>query len=224
MARAAPVAVALCVGLALVWLAPPRVAAGLLALPARPVIAQLHSGQPVSLRDIAIADESQAAALAWIDDGRGWADLELIRQSATKMRGDSSAGIGPSLEQSIALHSRSLARSPAQAYAWTRLVRAELVRRGPAPRLGRMLELAITTAPYDRRLALGRLELCFLVWRQVDPRLHDLAKGQTRFAARLNLRRLAEMAKRRYATAIVRNALAEDADLRRRLDAALVKL
>ena len=87
-----------------------------------------------------------------------------------------------------------------------------------------MLELAITTAPSERRLALPRLELCFLVWRQIDARLHGLATEQARIAARLSVRRLAEMAKRRYATAMARAALAGDRELSKLFDAALVRL
>lgn len=212
-AGAGPAVVALCIGLALLWLASPRMIASFSGLAARPVIAQLRSGEPVRSRDIAIAVESQAAALAWVDDGRGWADLELLEEA-----------MDAPVERAIGLQRRSLTLSPARAYVWTRLARAELLHSGPGPRLGPMLELAITTAPFDRRLALQRLELCFLAWRHIDTRLRTLANGQARFAARLSTRRLAEMVKRRYATAIVRAALAPDPELRRKLDDALVKL
>lgn len=221
---AGPAIVALSIGLALLWLAPPRVIASFSGLAARPVIAQLHSAEPVRSRDIAIAVESQAAALAWVDDGRGWADLELLRETMETPGDGANAGAGSTVERAIGLQRRSLTLSPARAYVWTRLARAELLHRGPGPRLGPILELAITTAPFDRRLALQRLEICLLAWRHIDTRLRVLVNGQARFAARLGTRRLAEMVKRRYATAIVRAALAPDPELRRKLDAALVKL
>jgi hypothetical protein len=219
-----PAVAALCIGLALLWLAPPRMIASFSGLAAQPVIAQLRAGEPVRPRDIAIAIESQTAATAWIDDGSGWADLELLEEAMVAPGGGVNAGAGPTAEQAIDLQRRSLALSPAHSYVWTRLARAELLRHGPGPRLAPMLELAITTAPFDRRLALQRLELCLLAWRHIDTRLRTLVNDQARFAARLSTRRLAEMTKRRYATAIVRAALAPDPELRRKLDAALVRL
>ena len=139
---AAPAIAALCAGLALVWLAAPRTIAGLLELPAQPAIALLRSGAPVDPGAAAIAADSQAAALAWVEDGRSLADVELLRQAADDVADGSAVGPNRRLEESIALHRRSLGLSPAQAYVWTRLARAELVWHGPAPRLGPMLELA----------------------------------------------------------------------------------
>ncbi|MFQ5958215.1 MAG: hypothetical protein ACE5LF_02490 [Alphaproteobacteria bacterium] len=224
MSRTAPVLAALAAGLALLVLAGPRAAAGLAALPARPVIAELRSGAAVAPRFVAVALDSESAALEWIDDGRAWADLGLLHWARGQSGGFSGDHGRAALERAIAIDRRGLALSPAQAYVWTRLAHAELLRRGPAPRLGPLLELAIVAAPFDRRLTFPRLELCFTVWRQLDPAVHDIVARQVRFAARLRPERLAALAKRRYATGIVREALAETAELRGAFDAAFLKL
>lgn len=224
MSRTVPVAAVLAAGLVLVAMAGPRTAAGLAGLPARPVIAELRSGAAVAPRFVAVAVDSEKAALDWIDSGRGWAELGLLHWIRSRSGGLSGDDGRAALERTIALDRRGLALSPAQAYVWTRLAHAELLGRGPAPRLGPLLELAIASAPFDRRLVFPRLELCFTVWRQLDAAARESVARQVRFAARLSPQRLAALAKRRHATGLVRDALAETPDLRGAFGAAFLKL
>ena len=214
---------ALAAALALVWLASPRVVAAIAALPVSPVIAELRAGEQIEPRHLRIAAKSQESALEWIDDGRGLGWLGLFTFLLAQDRGFDREGRA-FLDESVAAHRRGLALSPAQTYAWARLAHAELLRDGPAPRLGPLLELSIVTAPYNRALVFQRLELCFTVWRQLDDRVRARVAEQVRFAARYELRRLAKMAKRRYATGVARAALAGVPDLRHRFDAALLSL
>ncbi len=223
MPRAAPIAVALVAGAALVWLAGPRLVAAFAGLAAGPVIAELRAGAPMLSRHLRIAADSQRSALEWTDDGRGWGRLGLIAFLQAQEQGFADDGRAL-LDDSIAAHRRGLRLSPAQTYAWARLAHAELLREGPSPRLGPPLELSILTAPYDYALVFQRLELCLMVWRQLDDHVRALVAEQVRFAARYKLRRLAKLAKQRYATGIVRAALADVADLRYRFDAALLRL
>ena len=213
----APV-VALATGLALVWLATPRIVAAIAELPARPVISELRSGERLEPRYLEIAAKSQAAALRWVADGRGWAGLGLIRFIEARRLGLAGDEGRAALDQSLAAHRRAVSLSPEQAYVWSRLAHAELLRGGPSPRLGPLLERAIATAPFDPDLVFPRLELCFLTWRQLDPSVRELAAGQVRFAARIAPERLAALARERYAMAAVRDALADTPALRGRVD------
>ena len=221
--RATPIGVALLAGAALVWLAIPRVVSALAGLPAGPIISELRAGEQKEPRYLQIAANSQRSALAWIDDGRGWGWLGLLAflQAQGRGFGDDARAL---LDVSIAAHRRGLALSPAQTYAWARLAHAELLRKGPSPQLGKWLALSMVSAPYEKRLVFQRLELCFLVWRQLDDRVRARVAEQVRFAARYKLGRLAKLAKRRYVTGIVRAALVDVPDLRHRLDAALLRL
>lgn len=214
---------ALAVALALVWLASPRVVAAFAALPVSPVIAELRAGGHIDSRYLRIAAESQESALEWIDDGRGLGWLGLLTFLLAQDRGFDGEGRA-FLDESVAAHRRGLAVSPAQTYAWLRLAHAELVREGPGPRLGPLIELSIVTAPYNYALVFRRLELCFMAWRQLDDRMRAVVAKQVRFAARYKPRRLAKLAKQRYATSIVRAALADVPDLRDSFDAALFRL
>ena len=87
-----------------------------------------------------------------------------------------------------------------------------------------MLALSMITAPYEYKLLFFRLELCFLVWRPLDDHVRDLVAEQIRFAATYRLQRLAELAKKRYALGMVRAALVDVPELRRRFDAAYIRL
>ena len=221
--RAVPIGVALLAGAAVVWLAVPRVVSAIAGLPAQSVIAELRAGAAIESRYLGVAAESQGSALEWIDDGRGQGWLGLLTFLLARDRGFDDDGRGL-LDRSIGAHRRGLALSPAQTYAWARLAHAELVREGPGPRIGPLIELSIVTAPYNYALVFRRLELCFMAWRQLDDRMRALVAKQVRFAASYKPRRLAKLAKQRYAISIVRAALADVPDLRDRIDAALLRL
>lgn len=222
--RTVSLVVALVAGLALVALAVLRVVAAFADLPARPVIAEAHSGAELDPRYGEIAAESRSAALGWVEDGRGWADLGLLHFIEARRIGLATDEGRARLEQSLAAHRRAVSLSPAQAYAWARLAYIELLRNGPSPRMAPLLEQAIVSAPFDRQLAFRRLDLCFLVWRQLDPHLRGLAAQQVRFAAEISPVRLAALARKRYAIGAVRDALAPAPALRRRVDYFLLKL
>ncbi len=215
---------ALAVGVALVALAAPRFFAAVAELPARPVLSELRAGATLDQRYLDIAAASRAARLDWVDDGRGWADLGLLHFTEARRLGLDSPDGRARLAESLTAHRRALALSPVQAYAWSRLAHIELLRGGPSPRLAPLLERAIATAPFDPALAFLRLELCFLAWRQLDPPLQALIGEQVRFAAGVSPKRLAVLAKERYAMAAVREALVPVPALRGRVDYFLRRL
>ncbi|MFQ5783673.1 MAG: hypothetical protein ACE5H8_02465 [Alphaproteobacteria bacterium] len=224
MSRSFLPAVALIAGLGLVSLAAPRAVGGFAELPARPVVAALRTGEKIAAHQLAIAVEAQATAIGWVDDGRGRTALGLLRYEQGRQNDFAGADGTARLNQAIAAHRRGLRRAPAQAYAWVRLAHAELLRHGPRRGLGPLLELAVASAPFDRRLVFRRLELGFLAWRRLDPQARVLVGRDARFAAGFSPRRLAALAKRRYAAAIVRAVLVDAPHLRQAFDDALRQL
>ncbi len=210
--------VALGTGLALVSLAIPHTLAAFAGLPARPVIDELRAGNPVPPRYVATAIDYQRAMLRSGENGRAMADLALLFEAADRPAGD--------------IYRRSLALSPAQPFVWTALLHYE-IRQGntglaetglDGGGLGALLERSIAVAPSDRRLTFERLELGILAWRRLDPRIQEIVAREVRVAARLDSRRVAAIAKRRFATGIVRGALAGEPELGRAVDAALLTL
>ncbi len=206
-ARFPAVVCALVAGGLLLALAVPRAIGDTLALPARPVIAALRAGQAVDARYLAIAADAQAAALDWLDDGPGFTALGLLRYHQARALDFEGAEARARLDEAIAAHRAGLARAPGQAHAWTRLAQLTLLRDGPTPALGPLLVRAVEAAPYDRRLAFRRIELAMIVWRKLDDRARAAIRQQIRFAATVSARRLDALAKRRYARALVIEAL-----------------
>ncbi len=215
---------ALVFGVALVGLAAPHLAAGFAELPARPVLEELRKGAALNDRYFEIAADSKTASLGWSAEGRGWAALGLLRFTEARRAGLATISGRAKLEQSVMADRRAVSLSPGQAYAWTRLAHAELLRRGPNPRVAPLLERAIAQAPYDPALVFGRLELSFLAWRHLDPALRDMVAEQVRFAASIAPKRLAAMSRERYAMTAVRDALVDTPQLRRQVDYYLRRL
>ncbi len=215
---------ALVLGGALVALAGPHLAAGFAELPARPVLEELRNGSALNDRYLEIAANSTTASLNWAAEGRGWASLGLLRFTEARRAGLASDDGRAKLEQSIAADRRAVSLSPGQAYAWTRLAHAELLRGGPNPRVTLLLERAITQAPYDPVLVFGRLELSFLVWSHLNPAMRNMIAEQIRFAASLKPKQLAVLSRERYAMTAVREALVATPELRRQVDFHLRRL
>ena len=211
-------------GVVLVWFAVPQLAAGFAGLPARPVLEELRKGAYLEDRYLEIAADSQTASLDWIAQGRGWAALGLLHFIEARNAGLATDDGRARLEESITADRRAVSLSPGQAYAWTRLAHAELLRHGPNPRVAPLLERAIAQAPYDPALVFDRLELGFLAWRQIDPARREMLAEQVRFAAAISAERLAVLSRDRYAMTAVREALKEIPELRRQVDFHLRRL
>ncbi len=206
--RRAPLALAaLIAGGLLIALALPRLIGETLALPARPVIAAVRAGAPVDARHLALAADAEAAALRWLDDGRGWTALGLLRYEQARALGLAGAAARARLDDAIAAHRAGLARSPGQAHAWTRLAQLVLLRDGPSPGIGPLLVRAVEAAPRHRRLAFRRIALALATWRHLGPEAQAAIADQIRFAARISRARLEALARRRYALGIVTRIL-----------------
>ena len=212
------------VGLALVGLATPHLFAGFAELPARPILEELRKGATLDDRYLEIAADSKTTSLGWTAEGRGWTSLGLLRFAQARRDGLATKSGRAKLEQSIMADRRAVSLSPGQAYAWTRLAHAELLRFGPNPRVAPLLMRAIAQAPYDPALVFGRLEISFLAWRHLDPATRERVAEQVRFAASIAPKRLAVMARERYAMTAVRAALADTPESRRQVDYYLRRL
>jgi hypothetical protein len=207
-------------GVALIALSAPRLAAAVLDLPARPIIATARSGAAVPPHLRAIAAEARRSSLEWISDGPGWADLGYLHLLEAERSADPARA--PEFARAVLAHRRALALSPAQAYAWTRLAYLELVAGGHDA--GVFLVLAVAAAPYDDHLVFDRLDLAISLWLDLDGGQRALVTGQIRFAAEVHAGKLARLAQRRRAVALVRAALAPGTSLRDKFEAAYRRL
>jgi hypothetical protein len=94
-----------------------------------------------------------------------------------------------------------------------------MTRDGPTPGLAPYLRLAILTAPREPKLVLARLDMAFVAWHLMDNTTRALINEQIVIAAGFYSKRLARLAKERYALTIVSRALVSEPRLRRRFDA-----
>ena len=211
-------------GAALVMLATPHLLAGFAELPARPVLEEIGKSATLDDRYFDIAADSETASLLWLAEGRGWASLGLLRFAQAQRDGLATVSGRAKLEQSVRADRRAVSLSPGQAYAWTRLAHAEILLFGPSPRMAPLLNRAIAQAPYNPGLVFVRLELSFLAWRHLDPATLERVAEQVRFAAGFRPKRLAVLARERYAMTAVREALADTPELRRQVDYYLRRL
>jgi len=100
-----------------------------------------------------------------------------------------------------------LALAPSNSFAWTRLAYIDMVTGGPSPSMARKLRMAVTLAPYDRRLVFPRLRLSFIAWPRFEKTDRPMILDQTLFAWRLDAYRLTKMAADQGRIGLVRAAL-----------------
>lgn len=164
---------ALAAGIALAWLAVPRLAAGLIAGPFDATVEALgQNADAVPVQGLRLAASSRRNALAWQDDPHLAASLGAV-EFALAQRPLSSAGNAQTvdaarLRRSIAFLARGLAGAPAEPFAWIQLVHAARSAGAPAGTVDPALRLAVAAAPTHPRLVRPRLALALANWTHLS--------------------------------------------------------
>lgn len=214
----------LAVGLLLVVVALPRTVAAIMQEPGNAALAALGRGEHLSEQRLAFAIAGHRGALDWQDDGDIRTDLGALNLA----RGSDASLPGPVrfafLDAAIRQFRAGLALGPARPYAWTQYAEAELMRNGAHARIDALLRLSIATGAYEPRLILQRVELGFFADRTLRADTRAAIRNQVRLASAAMPHALAEFARRRYALAWIRAALADDRVALRRFEAAYFSL
>lgn len=183
-ARLAVLGVSAALGFLLILLAAPRFYAGALMLPGNPVINVIDSDEPVGTRDVEALIASRERALDWTQSGQ--ARLELA--AAYVLLAQDEVGGGERyhalMRQARDALRDSLARAPADPYAWTRLAYVRLAEEETADRVVPILAMAIRAAPVEASLIFPRLELCLIEWPYFSNAHPDLFAQQVKLAWR----------------------------------------
>jgi hypothetical protein len=204
--------IALAAGLALGLLAVPRLIAGIELVPAGPVLEALRAGETVAEPHAIGTAAAIERSLDWVRDAQGYADLSLIYWEEARRAGLSTpAGVGL-VRASEAAVLRTIALNPSNPIAWTRRAQISLLTTGIDDTLARELRMALRTAPYDRIVLAPRVGLALYAWPRLDEPTRALVRDQIRVAAMLDARTLAAAARRTFAVAVVREALASEPD------------
>jgi len=208
------------VGALLLALAVPRVLADLDTAPDDEVVATLATTTK-TLR-LAQAAQGRRDALARRDDGHLHAELAALELALAHHDGPATREGAARLERVESEARAALALAPAQPYAWVALVYAMVARGADSAAVAPIYRLAVEIAPREPALVLPRIELGFaaLARGALDDPARAALDGQIRIAADGAPGELARLARRRYALAPIRAALAGDPALLARFDTA----
>ncbi len=200
------------VGVLLLALAVPRTIAAFQLLPGDPVRDAVRAGHTVSAEDLRALIENRDAALAWLSSPRIQGDLGLAHLDLAQRQGFAGEMGEEHLSDGLRAIKAELTLSPTNPYAWARLAFARIKNGGSAADVKKALFLSILTGPYEKRLAVSRIQYAILLWHRLaaDERSHIL--DQITWAERRGYRRsLASMAKRhKKADRIIFYAVARD--------------
>lgn len=211
---------AILAGLALIALAAPRFAAGVVKLPFDPVLAALGRGAAPSVQTLSAAARSRRAALGWHRDGRSWAELGALALARARAETGDPRARRAFLDQAIASFRNALSLAPAQPFAWTHYAQAVLARDGAVATLGPLLRLSAATAPFEPRIVRQRIEIGLLAGAGLPGDARALIVRDIRHTAEQAPDALARLARRRNALGAVRGVLTGSPGLLRRFDRA----
>jgi hypothetical protein len=220
---------ALAMSALLVVLAVPRVVAALYAAPAVGVTGALNRpgvAQAPELQDLLAARNGLQLARLWQHDATQAVELARIDLLLALRQRTAGGDAVPLLDEAMQSAREGLHRAPAQSRGWLILAEAGLARDGlAAPNLTQYLAASLLASPYDVGLAPNRAWLALLLWDRMDETSRRLALVQMRLVAdHWNLDMLVRLAKQAGNPQPAREALAGDAALRRRFDAAYLSL
>jgi hypothetical protein len=211
-------------GLVLGAMALPHLFAAIAVLQAQPVAERYIGGeQGLNPPDIERAAERLEFALSLAPDADTALILADLRLWQARRATDPKSNIAYA-QQSVDAAKIAVRHAPAHPTAWTALAEAlDVLNPGDASAVA-PLSRALQVAPYDPRRREARVELAMRHWPALSPQAQQAAGPPIVALARANIETLAKLAKRNLGLSAVRGALAVDAGLARRFDAAYVAL
>lgn len=214
------------VAVAVLWLAVPRLVAGVISAPHGPTVARLDKSPAPAAGTQQRAVAAYERALAWRDGASFHAGLGALAyaRSLAAYAADDASAAREFMLRGVAQHRAALALSPLQPFVWTRLVQGDLGSGAPIADTVRHLRMAIATAPWEPALVTPRLGLAFMLWDGLDDVTRRRLDGQIRHAARLYPTALARQSRQHRAQNQILQALADQPDLLRRFSLAYSRL
>lgn len=210
--RHAVSAIGLLAGVLVLGLAVPRTIAAFQLLPGDPVLESVRSGKAVSREQLQALMESRKDAREWLPSGRIQGDLALARLELARREGYGGETGEGYLRDGLQALEAGLSLSPADPHAWARLAFVRIKNGSAAADVRRALFLSILTGPYEKRLAISRIQYAILLWDRLAADERSLVLDQISWAERIGKRRaLVDMARRhKKADAIIFLAVARD--------------
>ncbi|MGE0421780.1 MAG: hypothetical protein AB7O88_05930 [Reyranellaceae bacterium] len=211
-------------GLALGAVAFPHLIAAIAVVQARPIAERFISGERGPyLANVEHAGERLQFALGLAPDADTAVLLADLRLWQARRAADTKTTLAYA-RQSAEAAKLAIRHAPAHATAWTALADAlEVLNPGDASVVA-PLSRALLVSPYDPRRRRTRVNLAMRHWQALPPQAQKAAGPPIVAMARADLDVLARLTKQNLALGAVRDALAADAELARRFDAAYIAL
>ena len=119
------------------------------------------------------------AARAKLDPARAaFLDMRIAQEIGVRSQAGQSR-----LVRAVGELARGLMRSPADAYAWTRLAAVEMQFNGGREAAAQSLGLALMIAPHDRKLGPMQFDLAVVLWPQMSGEAREALVRRARFIA-----------------------------------------
>ena len=210
--------VALAVGVTLVVLAIPRLAAGISEQQGTWAIAEIRSGTPPSKLDVRAAAASLRGANKWVDTAPRRAALARLHYADALRQNAKPEERRKAFLLSQEASRQAIALNPALPEPWLRLAQSEYGLNKNSPQMIRALAMTYRTGRYNRFSVFAMTELAFLTWAQLESDTRAIAIEQIAFAVKQRNRRLVAISERLRATPIVRRALRRQPELLAKFD------
>lgn len=215
------VALLAALGILAISLGLPRLVAGILAGPQNETLRELAAGTAVPATILERTLRSREKALGWLQSGRFYSDLAILRLVAVGHTRVLSPERRHLASEAIALQARALTLAPADAYGWTRLLQGLAVNAASVAQVERILDVALRRAPYEPGLVMVRLRVAMLYWRGLSKGMRTRLARQIRLAALWLPTALAQLARARFLVPEVAEALVANPRLAARFAYAL---
>lgn len=217
---------ALAAGIALAWLAVPRLAAGLISGPFDATVEALgQKADAVPVQGLRLAASSRRKALAWQDDPHlavslGAVEFALAQRPSPSAGGNAQTVDAARLRRSVASLARGLAGAPAEPFAWIQLVHAARSAGAPAGTVDPALRLAVAAAPTHPRLVRPRLALALANWTHLSAATKAVFARQAELAMLWWPQEMVALVRQSRGLAPMREALSGSPTLRAEFDLA----
>ncbi len=202
----------------------PRLMAGIAAGPQDRTLRELAAGKPIPAPLLARTAESRERATRWVPSGRYHSDIATIRMSAIAGTRPLSPERRALVNEAVAVQRKALARAPADAYGWNRLLQASAVGARPAGEIERIMDMAIRRAPAEPGVVMARLQVALLYWQGLSPGMRARLRDQFHLAALWMPSDLVRLARARFAEATVAEMLMSEPHLLARFNYARARL
>lgn len=178
----------------LLVLSVPRTIGALSALPGDRILRQIQRGETVDAAALGTLISSRERASAWRRRGGDHADMALGNLVLATLNAERDGPDPEPIRLAVRSLKASLALTPVNPHAWSRLAYAQILRDGPSADVAASIRMSVYLGPHETDLVFSRLRLSFVAWSHLTEEDRELVARQIRFAWKISDEELALLA------------------------------